>query len=524
MKSLRPLALKSFYHYRKSNIALILSAALCSCVITGSLILGDSIKESLKKIFSSKTGKVESVITSENRYFRSSLAAQLSKRLNINTSAIIGLKGNASSGGGSLKVESVNLYGINSSFFNFSNVEKKININEGHVLINKKTADALNLNINDSFTVKIPKPSALPSDSPFASKDNYISLRLTVQDILSRKHLGDFSLNINASTPENIFIDLRYLSEKLEIADKANTILLSESSIIPKIDSALKDLWTYEDTGLNIIKVPDNKYELRTSRVFISKSIENKILNSFKQPELIFSYFINSLGKTPYSIISAPPPSKYSLKENEIVINKWLADDNAVKTGSSLLLEYYVIDTDRRLSINKTFFNIKAVIPISGYAADKTLMPDFPGLSDAGSCKDWEPGIPIDLKKIRNKDEDYWDNYRGTPKAFVSLSTAKKLWGNQFGELTAVRFKDTNKDQLISRLNSLINPFELGIKTRDLKALQKSSAEQSVSFSDLFIGLNFFIVFSALTLLILFFEFYIENRKNGNKHTFVNRI
>ena len=45
--------------------------------------------------------------------------------------------------------------------------------------------------------------------------------------------------------------------------------------------------------------------------------------------------------------------------------------------------------------------------------------PRFPGLSDAESCGEWDTGIPI-THEIRPRDEQYWDEYRGSPKAFVS--------------------------------------------------------------------------------------------------------
>jgi hypothetical protein len=75
-----------------------------------------------------------------------------------------------------------------------------------------------------------------------------------------------------------------------------------------------------------------------------------------------------------------------------------------------------------------------------GSFADPTLMPDYPGLTEADSCGDWDSGIPIDLKKIRDKDEAYWDKYKGTPKAFVSMEAAQAIWSNRFGTLTAVRW------------------------------------------------------------------------------------
>ena len=62
-----------------------------------------------------------------------------------------------------------------------------------------------------------------------------------------------------------------------------------------------------------------------------------------------------------------------------------------------------------------------------GMAADPSLMPAFPGLADTENCRDWEPGIPIEVDRIRDIDEEYWDEHRGTPKAFVELGTGQGL-------------------------------------------------------------------------------------------------
>ena len=51
--------------------------------------------------------------------------------------------------------------------------------------------------------------------------------------------------------------------------------------------------------------------------------------------------------------------------------------------------------------------------------ADRSLMPDFPGLAKAESTENWDAGFPIQMSKIRPKDEKYWKDFRGTPKAFV---------------------------------------------------------------------------------------------------------
>ena len=71
---------------------------------------------------------------------------------------------------------------------------------------------------------------------------------------------------------------------------------------------------------------------------------------------------------------------------------------------------------------------------------DTSWMPDFPGLADKKNCRDWQPGFAIDTTKIRDKDEAYWEKYRGTPKAFVNLKVGQEMWGNRWGNVTAIRY------------------------------------------------------------------------------------
>ena len=69
-------------------------------------------------------------------------------------------------------------------------------------------------------------------------------------------------------------------------------------------------------------------------------------------------------------------------------------------------------------------------------------MPDFPGIAKAETTANWDAGFAIDMQKIRPKDEQYWKEYRGTPKAFVTLAAGRRMWGNRFGDVTAIRCPD----------------------------------------------------------------------------------
>ena len=126
-------------------------------------------------------------------------------------------------------------------------------------------------------------------------------------------------------------------------------------------------------------------------------------------------------------------------------------------------------------------------------------MPVIPGLSDAGNCRDWKTGVPVDLKKIRPKDEDYWKAHKGTPKAFVSLETAQKLWGNRFGQSTAIRIKGLQKASFEQSLLAGLLPAQVGFEVRNVKTDGLAAARfGGTDFGGLFIGLSFFVLFAAV--------------------------
>lgn len=217
---------------------------------------------------------------------------------------------------------------------------------------------------------------------------------------------------------------------------------------------------------------------------------------------------------TPYSFVSTLPEPL--LSQNEIIVNKWLADDLQIIPGDTLLLRYYTVGPLRRLTESEEAFVVMEIVPLEGKYADISLMPEIPGLSDAGNCRDWETGIPIDLEKIRDKDEKYWTDFKGTPKAFISLPLAKELWENTYGSYTAARFPSTgiNRDTLITNIAALIDPASLGFLVSAVKDDSRDAAGQGVDFSELFLGLSFFLLLSAVILAVLLLILNLESRRS----------
>jgi putative ABC transport system permease protein len=122
---------------------------------------------------------------------------------------------------------------------------------------------------------------------------------------------------------------------------------------------------------------------------------------------------------------------------------------------------------------------------------------------------------------IRKKDENYWNKFGGTPKAFINYKAGKVLWGSNFGPATAIRFKaGVSENELTTRLTSIFDPYKSGFTISDLQEESVAAANKSVDFSTLFLGLGFFIILSAITLLILVVSTYYESKTKQLKTFF----
>jgi putative ABC transport system permease protein len=224
---------------------------------------------------------------------------------------------------------------------------------------------------------------------------------------------------------------------------------------------------------------------------------------------------------TPYSMITAASARwvPAGMRDNEILINEWMADDLQARPGDTLEVSYYVIDSASRLTERTNAFTVRAIVPLKGIYADRSLMPDFPGIAKAESTQDWDTGFPL-VYKIREKDEAYWKQHRGTPKAFVTLAAGQAMWGSRFGNLTAIRyevptnsFAETYRNLAYKNLLANLDPAAVGLRFTEVRSPAVQAAEQAQDFGELFIGFSIFLVVAALLLMGMLFQFSLEQRQ-----------
>lgn len=514
------LVLKSFLHYFKSNLLVVLGVAISTTVLTGALIIGDSVRYSLEQTTFYRLGKTTHLVSTVDRYFRTELAAELEKESGIKTAPALILEGMAISNGGQERVNKIQVIGVDNSFENISGTSFFSGLKDNRVIISTNLAERLGLKKGDEFLVRIKKASLIPMNAPFVSDaETSISLRAVVRDIANRDRMGFFNLKNSQTAPYNLFLSLAKLNELMKFNGKANNILISgPGANTEKLEKDLAECLTPEDAGLIVKDNPLTKEkEILSERVFIDNTIVNAF-QPFNKSYKVLTYFVNGIQyknrTTPYSFVTAL--GNDSLKGNEIVINNWLATDLGAKQGDSLELKYWQIGPLRQLVEKESRFIVKKVVPIEGKYADVDLMPDLPGLSDVNNCRDWQTGVPINLDAIRDKDEAYWNRYKGTPKAFISMDKAQEIWSNRFGNYTAIRIADDSfSDKEFRQLFSAsVKPADLGIMVTPVRENGLNAARNGVDFSQLFLGLSFFLLLSAIILIALLFLLNLENRQS----------
>lgn len=283
---------------------------------------------------------------------------------------------------------------------------------------------------------------------------------------------------------------------------------------------AIRDSWHVSDGGLVTGLNESGHTVFSSERVFIDNQLSAVIGELFPDAEKHLTYFVNSIShgnlNTPYSFVTATNRSFNGigvLNPGEVIVNSWLANDLQLKPGDTIDTRYFIVGPRRELEQATASLVVKGVIPIEESARDGFLMPDIPGMSDAGDCNEWDAGIPIDLGAIRPEDEQYWDSYRGTPKAYISLQQGSELWQNRFGNLTSIIVSSEQDVEAIeNKISGSVNPFALEFQLNPVREQGIKAARGGVDFSQLFAGLGMFIVFSGLILTALLLNLSLKMR------------
>ncbi len=547
-------------YFWRSNLVVVLGVATAVAVLSGALLVGDSVRGSLRDLFLQRLGNTDEVIASTN-FFREKLVDELQAAPRFaeafsRACPLIVLNGLVIDEKSGRRASSVQVYGVDDRFWKFHDREGEVRpLTEREVLLSPDLTRELGSEAGQTVLLRIEKPSAIPAGSLHGKKDDLgRTIRLTAREPLPASNLGEFSLRPSQGAVRAIFVSLARLQKDLDQIGRVNTILLDdkpsgntnqESAKPALIAEILKDTFALEDLGIKLRVLDEQRgIALESDSAIISDGLYSSAQDAAASAGMgvspILSYLANSIRignrEVPYSLVTAINSDSFeALRHGDlrasqgnadakqtlapILLNEWAASDLEARPGDVVTLEYYLWKDEGSLSTHTAKFRLAGVVPIRDQAADRDYVPDYPGITATQNIADWDPPFPVDLKRVRPRDEDYWHKYRTTPKAFIQLEAGQQLWQSRYGRLTSLRMitspgKDPRSylDSLKQSLRATLDPTENGFSISPVRLEGLEASRGATDFGEYFVYFSFFLVVGALLLASLFFKLGIEQR------------
>jgi putative ABC transport system permease protein len=558
------LAVRSLRHYRATNAAVAGGVAVAVAVLTGALLVGDSVRASLRQLVDERLGHASLIVTTPTS-FRQQLADDLGARPGFSqhfggVAPLIAIEGAMVHERSGRQATRVQIYGIDDRFFPFHGVSTVATPTGRDALVSPALATELQTAAGDALLLKMPKPSAIPATSIQGRRDETTrAVRVTVRDVLDAGHLGEFSLRAQQDAVRAVFVPIARLQRDLALSGRANLLLVAsapgQDPTTAQIDQLLAESAQFEDLGLKLVPaVAQHAWSLESDAGVLSDSVrataETQAWRLGFHTVPVLTYLANTLRvgnrEIPYSVVSGldpriyerapetrppdvlrpfvdrpadPSPSLAATPHPPLWLNAWAAQDLDAKMGDEVMLEYYRWSDEAGLATERARFTFVGSVPMSGVGGDRTLTPEYPGLTTASHIADWDPPFPVDLTRIRPKDEAYWEQYRTAPKALVDPPTARKLWASPYGSATSLRiYVPTRIDMAVARdaittaIRRNYTPATGGVTAQAIRSQALAASQGATDFGEYFVYFSFFIVVSAVLLTALFFKLGLEQR------------
>ncbi|HJR61360.1 MAG TPA: ABC transporter permease [Vicinamibacterales bacterium] len=531
--SLLGLAIRSATYHWRTNLAVLLGVSAAVAVLGGALLVGDSVRNSLREIALGRLGRTDQALSSA-QFFRPALADDLRSTGSAAAPMIVssGFVTHEPSG---RRAGGVVVYGVDERFWSFHGVAPP-----GGPAVSPALAAELAAHPDDVLLVRLQRPSEVPIESLFGRKEEIgRTLRLTLSEILPRERMGEFALRPQQAEMRAMFVPLSRVQRDLGVEGRVNTILMAGLDD-DAAASAARQALRPGDLGITVrLSADRTQVIVDTTSGILSEPVQQNVHAAGEKLGLsalpVFTYLANTMRigerSVPYSLITAtslehlalPEPAarstEHAARTTDIVLNDWTARELAAKPGDSLEIEYYLWDANAGLTTHKAAFTVSAVVPIAGFAADRQLASEYPGITGSESLAEWDPPFPLDLSRVRRVDEKYWDDYRATPKGFIAYEKGRELWRTRYGGATSLRFvvpdgadADGILGKLRGELESAVRPEALGVTVQPVRRLAAEASVGATDFGQYFTYFSFFIVVSALLLAILFFRLGVEQR------------
>lgn len=496
--------------YWRGNLAVILGVVAATAVITGALIVGDSVRASLRAMSLARVGSIDHAVLGD-RFFRQELALDFAERTDIATQVVplLLMQGTIeyrpdTADAPPVRAGKIQVYGVEEPFWDLLSHADLTAPADDEIVVSQRVAEQLGLAVGDEISLIVEIPAAIPRDALLGEREEVITeVVLSVAGIAAETTgVARFGFNPSQQLPRNAFVNLGTLQQQvgLEAVQRSrrnpiakparvNALMIAAGSpndpssddvqISPQtaetLSAHLNDCLTLEDLALRLVENKDRGYvSLESEQMILEQPLADLALETAEELGLTTSpvlvYLLNEMWNpkdseqySMYSVVAgvdmtepAPfgeyefqgPTPDFPLGPKQVLLNEWLAQDLGVAAGDPIRVKYHVVGDRGELPEDEAQFEVAGVVALTKAANDQGFAPNVPGVTDADTYADWREPFPLKRDRITDRDDVYWEEYRTTPKILMSLDGAQRLWTSRYGSLTSVRMAPSDDASL----------------------------------------------------------------------------
>ena len=410
------LVLRGLAFYWRTHAAVVLGVATAVAVFAGALLVGDSVRGSLRDLLLMQLGRTDRVVVSTG-FFREALSEDLQKDDAFGSAfdaicPLIVAQGLVTEQASGRRASRVVVYGVDERFWRFHGLSPPKGLDDRTALVSRALASDIGAAAGGTVLVRIERPTDIPLESLHGRKDNRgHTLRLTVGGIAGSAELGEFSLRPQQGEVRAVFVGLKRLEDDLDLNGRVNTLLVSDrtdparraanppGSLDPPgtLEALVRRRASLDDLGLTVRPIESRGVLALESAAGVldevrANAADRAAAQSGTKAQPVFTYLANSLRsgsrEIPYSLVAATDLGPIagaaavagsSTAAPPIVINDWAARDLGVRVGDPLTLEYSVWEEPGRLLTRTADFRIAAVRPHRGSGRRSRSRAGVPG-------------------------------------------------------------------------------------------------------------------------------------------------
>ena len=546
-------ARRGLRHYLREHVLVAAATAVAVAVLVGALVVGDSVRGSLRAAFTERLGAADYAVLPLHPFSDhpdSGLAARLGARDDFRARfapavPVYRLPGTVAAPDGATVAATV--FGVDERYFAFHGLEDVIEPGTARI---SSGVRRLGFVPGDGVLIGIGGHEEIAAASLFGEKDDAgITVRRQVAawpNPAPGVASGDFALFPEQGASRAVFLPLDDLRRIVDASDtgrdrgfvpRANALLIRASGQggggpedeAAALSAALAESSSLDDRGLSLTAAPGGGFVLESRSLVLSDGVVEAVLAAAGATGVdaapVLTYLATSIrsagGETPYSLVSGIPAALLPESgrqdgENVLYPGPWIADDLGLVPGDRLDLSFLVWEEQGRFHSGTASFVAGPAVPGDALFTDQTLAPEFPGVSDSARIGDWDPPFPVDLSRIRERDELYWEEFRTLPKAFVPLSVAERLWTMRQGSATSVRLvpeqAGLGETEVAGALVAALSAEDFGLVPVPVREQGLEASRGATDFGLYFLYFSYFLLVSAFVLLALLYRLGVERR------------